>query len=72
MPKICKEMLRGIIKEDYPVECHVRCILKNIVVGMSHELDVTISGLTLGYQVHQDLLCVLAVASEGCSYLEAA
>jgi hypothetical protein len=57
-------------EEMYPVERHISCILKDIVVRMSHQSDVLMTLFTFGYEVHNDLFGMLAVACECGGYLD--
>jgi len=50
---------------DYPVEGHVRRILKQIVIRMAHELNIPMAWLAFGNEVHHDFFRMLTVTCQG-------
>jgi hypothetical protein len=51
-------------KRTYPVQCHVRCILEDVVVRMTQDLDVPIAGTTFRAEVAQSMFRMCRVASQ--------
>lgn len=49
-----------------PVKCHVSGVLKNVVVGMSHNMNVTMAWAALWTKRTEGMLGVKGVASDGC------
>jgi hypothetical protein len=57
------------IQFPYPIEGHVSGVFQNVMVRMSHQLDIFMSLFTLRNEIHYDFLSVLAVACERGSNL---
>lgn len=48
-----------------PVESHITTSIKDIVIWVAHNSDISMAGRAFGAKIVQSLLCMLAVAGQG-------
>lgn len=52
-----------------PVESHISGVFEDVVIGMAHHSDVTMTGCSLGAEITQRMFGVCGITSQGLIHL---